>query len=381
MPPPCRTAALLTAWLCAATGAQGDTRYELAADAGVTASTNPLLLGGSDLEALLAEASIEPGVTFTDARGSSLELGGTLTGRRYSRRYGEYLLGGARATSTYRSSERLSASATASYDREVSADVLTESVATTADPRSIRNLYAGRMSLAWRPNARSELRPSVAYEKAAYEDSILLADTERLATDLAFSRRLSEATTIGLRATAARNAGDRQPDIETLALLATLDRRLGHIWRLTAEAGGERLGAFQVQGGPRRSARWLFSGHAALCGDGERTSGCIEAGMASAASGLGGLERRLSARASLSRRLNARLSLNLLADYQRSSLKSGLPLPDLESMRAQAGLEWRPGPATAFTVEGGYQRRDIGAGPTPDAAFLGLRFRWRSRFA
>ena len=177
-------------------------RYALDVEAGVTAASNPLLLRGSDLSALLFEASLKPGIKIVGDTGLSLDLGGTLNPRAYSQRYGEFLLGEAHATGLLRHSEKLALSTTAAFNRDISADILTEGVDASIDPRSLRNSLNARAALAWTPNARDTITPQISFDLANFERTTTLEKTRTAVADIAVARHLNERTALGIRSAA-----------------------------------------------------------------------------------------------------------------------------------------------------------------------------------
>lgn len=368
-------AALTTVF--AATPGAAVVRYTLGASAEVVASSNPLLLGGDDLEALSAEASILPGLLATDEEGSSLELTGTLTGRTYSRRYGSFLLGDVRADGTLRQSEKLSFMGSAVYRRDVSADVLDEGVDASADPRSTRNAIETAAMLVWRQSARDTMTPRLRYEVVSFEDSPTLETTRTLTADVSWNRNVTERTELGFRAAAAfAEAGD-DAEFTTYSLFGTIDQHLAPQLRLTAELGLEHSKAERgTLGGD--DSRLTFSGRGQLCRTGERTEGCLVASVASEISALGALQRRYSIGANLTRRTSERMSLGAALSYDRAARSGDAFAPALSAASARAFADWRLAETTTLSGFVEYRRREIG-GFRPDAGFAGVRLRWERR--
>lgn len=356
---------------------------QLAVDTSVALSSNPLLIAGSDREAVVAEISVNPSIRLSGPTGSSLDLSGVATQRWYSRRYRNRQLGNIQADGVYRDSERLSVLASAAFDRGLLADLITSGGDAAVDAGAIRERYSGNLSLQWRPNAKLRIEPEARYEETRYPDTTLLHDTKVVGGGLRLSLRTSPYTSLGFRGAGVRNHIKDEPDFTTWSGFVTAEQRLSSGWRAAAELGAERTGARRGTASGSFAptpARTLLAGSAELCREGTRTTGCLRAAYYSEASGLGGLERRLETSLSLTHRITERLTLGLTGNYQRARL-SGTSLPPIDAVHATAALGWRLNPALTVSTTAEYRRREVFSGPSVSAGFVGIRarFEWRRR--
>jgi hypothetical protein len=167
-----------------------------------------------------------------------------------------------------------------------------------------------------------------------------------------------------------------------LSGFVTFDQRLSPHWRASIEVGAERNGAHVILDPgalPRReAAQTRFAGQAEICKDGRLLTICLGARLDSEVSGLGGLERRAAASLTASRRLGRSLTLGATGEYQHVSVE-GTDLPALDSMRADARLEWQLSRRLSLSGLIEYRRRELFAGDSVDAGFVGarLRYDWR----
>lgn len=352
-------------------------KYSLAAEAGVQALSNPFLLAGNDRSALLGEAVVSPGVTLTGSEGTSLDVTGTAIARAYHRRYGRFLLGSARATGVVRRSEQLTINAFASFQRDLSADALTEGIDAVSEPDSVRNTVAATASLAWTPSARDTITPRLSFERSTFDRSVLLRQTRTITGDVVYARRLSDRTSLGVGTRAATSrSGDAEFD--TLAVFATLDQVLSPRLRLTAEAGAERThDRSRGSVGAGGSDRVSFTGRGQLCHTGQSRTACLNAAIVSDVSALGFLQRQYSAGASVTQTIGPRLSAGLAADYTRSQRQQGISGTAQSAASVRATLDWRFSPSLALGGEAGYRQRDVGSGSNLGGGYVGLRLRWQ----
>ena len=347
-------------------------RYSLSAGAEATWASNPLLLRGGNLPAVMFEGTLSPGVKVTGDTGSSFELAGELRPRAYTRRYGEFLLGEVLATGVLRKDERLTATATAGYNRDLSADILAEGVDASVDPRSIRNAWQARAAATWTPNARDTVTPTISFDLSTFEGTQTLDETRTIAADIAYNRRTSARTAIGVRTAAYFSRSGSIGSFTTAALFATIDQRLSEVLRFNAEAGIEH--SRDDDSGETNNQ---FSGRVQLCATGERTNGCVNAAVASQVGAVGGLQRRYTFGATANHVIGPRHSLEFAADYQRAEQNIGTPVPTISAARLRAALNWQLDRALILTGQAEYRRRDIGIGSAIDGIFAGLQLRWQ----
>lgn len=365
-----RAAALVAALL--AVPAVAEVKLDLAAEADVTLASNPLLVAGPDVSALAAQLSVEPGVTITNATGSSLVLDGVLTARAYSRRYGNFLFGRARAEAVLRRDERLSVRAAANFQRDLSADILTDAVDAGAEPRSTRNILQGSLSATWRPDARMTITPLLRVESARFTNSIALADSDLRGAELRIARRMSARTSIGVAALGNVSEIGATGRFATLTLLGTVDHRFSPVLRAVAEIGVER-NRDRVAG--RTATR--FSGSARLCADSTRTHGCLTAAVASDASSVGALQRRYTLGVSVRHAIGPQLEMSAAADYQRAASSGTGATPTFSAAALRGGIDWRLRRDITLGGEIEYRTRDQRGGGRIDGAYAGIHLRWQ----
>lgn len=355
--------------------AAGEVTPRIAVDVRLSAASNPFLLPGGD-SAILAEGSIEPSLTIARADGSELALAGVLTGRQYSRRYGNFILGSATATGVLRDSERLSLTGLASFERDIAADTITQDVGSAAGTRSIRNAIRGRVGATWRPNAFDTLTPQLDYERVSFEDGPGLQTTSAFTADLGYARRLSERTSLGARGVARLSRVEGQGDVTTLAAFFTGDRRLSAIWRLNFDIGAEhvRQSGALIPGVQRN--RTNFSGLTRLCAEGERLSGCASFALASEVSPLGGVQRRYTVGTNARWRLAERYRLEADAEYSKAASSAQSAAPALGGALARLRLAWDADRRLTVSGDIEYRRREFGFAPATDGVFAGIGLRW-----
>jgi len=372
--------------LCAAVPARAagpDTVFIVGGEGRVLAASNPLLLPSGRRAAILAEASLRPQLTLSSDTGDSLALDGVFTGRTYSRRYGHYLLGGARALGTIRSNERLTITAATAFQRDITVDTLATSVDALVDPTSIRNSWRGEAAVDWRPDARTVILPSITAERSTYGRSLVLQNTKSASFGLAVRRRLDEVTELGIRAITTLSRVAAQPNLNRLALFATIDRRLTDAWRLEAEIGMERIGAVRSDDAgvfSDRPAQTAMSGRVRLCREGGLLDACLTARRGSEVSAIDGFQRRSAASLSATRRIDARSAISTEFEYERIAGSNGSTFRrSLDAQRAIVRYERRLNERLTLSGEVEFLRRQLGIGSTPRSAFAGVRLRWESR--
>jgi len=347
-------------------------KYSFATEAGLQGLDNPFLLPGKDRGAVLTEIAVNPTLTVSDnSGGSSLDIGGTATGRAYSQHYGQFLLGDAHVTGVVRRNEYLTLNASGSFQRSLSADALVVDVDAAADPASVRSTVAALASLAWTPTAGDTVTPQFNFEHSSYGGSAVLRGTSTTTGDLEYARRLSERTSIGAGARAAANrSGAAQFD--TLAVFATLDRRFSSRLRLTGEAGAQRN--HDRSPGPHRN-RLGFAGRGGLCLEERLLTACLNGAMTSEISALGFLQRRYSVGGSATRRLGPGLSAGLAADYSRSNREQGIAAAAQSAANVRGTIDWQMASSLKLSGEAGYRQRNVGF--DVGGGFVGVRLRWQ----
>lgn len=370
--------AVAAALVLAAGPAVAKVSPQLAAGGSITAASNPFLLAGGD-SALVAEASIEPSLTIEGTDGSRMALEGVLTGRQYSRTYGNFLLGSARATGLLRRSERLSLAALASYDRDIAADTITDGIGGAAGPRSIRNAIRARADATWRPNAVDTFTPVINFERVTFEDNPLLQPVVSLSADLGYARRLSARTSIGLRGVASRSRIAESDTIIRLAAFATGDQRLSSVWRLSGDIGVERVEQRGMLAPGVQRVSINPSGRIRLCAESDRSGACLDLGLASEASPLGGVQRRYTVGATANLQLSERLRIAANADYSKVESGQQSLAPGLGGATARVQLDWTASRQAIVSGHIEYRRRDFDAGRAADGVFAGIGIRWGTR--
>ena len=368
------------ALLATAVPAGAAVSYSLGLDAQAMAASNPLLLQGDDLAALLVEGTLRPGMVISDdGGGTSIDLGGALTGRAYSRRYGRYLLGDAHANASWRHNERLTGTARAEFRRDVSADTLSDAVDASIDPRSTRNALDTSLAFAWTPGTRDTWTPRIQYQRTSFTSSTALGTTTAAIADLAYSRRLNARTSLGARGAITSSQARPGGKFLTYALYGTIDQRLTPVLRLNAELGAEHSqedGRSTLPSGRSADSRTTFSGRGALCADGGRLTGCLNATVATEISALGALQRRFTAGASAARPIGTRQTISLVAEYQRAERDGPTAMPTVSAASLRGAFDWRLAEHVTLSASLEYRRRDFGSSQSADGGVAGLQFRW-----
>ncbi len=355
--------------------ATGQTVPRLEVDAAVLLSENPLLIPGRDRQAAQVDLTVRPGIALTTATGSTFDLGGVLTERVYSRRYGRILIGRVDATATYRDSEFLSVGGSAAFARDSAIDLLTSSVEAVADPLSIRTNAVGRVFVRYQPDALTTIIPDMRYERTSYTRSPLLGSTRAFTTGIAYRRRFDARRTLGLRAGWGSSEGSRLTKFSTQLLYVTVDQQLSPGWRLTGELGAERIGGrTETLAGTtvRQPAGTRFNGRFDLCRIAPGPALCLGGLLSSEVSGLGGLQRRAVVTASANQRLGERTMLRTTAEYQRTQTRGTL-FPPFDAIRAVAEVERSVSRRIAVTGTLQYLRRRLVEGDRVGATYAGFR--------
>jgi hypothetical protein len=290
---------------------------DLEAEATLLASDNPFLLPGDDHGALGAELRLSPEITWTLPPATTLEFSGSAAYRRYSRRYGDFLIGQALANAEHRKNEYLSFGARASFSRDLPVDALTESVDFSADSRAMRERLLGRAEVRWTPDSRTSVTGSGAWEELRYPGSQILSSTTAYQADLGVSRRVSPTTSLGLagRMTETRSPGGGSGSAR--GLFGTITHRLGPYVDVDGQIGVEWT-EFDLA----ESARARMSGGANLCYRPERSQLCVSASLQSEVSGLSGLQRELHVGVTARRQLGVHGELTGLAEYHRAEIET-----------------------------------------------------------
>jgi hypothetical protein len=355
----------------------------LGAEARAQAASNPLLLPGPDRDALLAEVSVRPEYRTTSETGDRLDVAGVLTARTFSRLYRDYLLGSLRATGTWRDSERLTATATAGYLRDLAGDTLATSVEAALAPQSVRNVWQAGANLTWRPDARTMVKPLIDAERADYSDSVVLRDTGSARIEVAVMRLLSARTWVGVRPLMVVSRTGGQPDLHRVAAFASLDAQLAPHWHLQADVGPEHVdGAPATALTARRHPATAFSGSLALCREQSRSTLCLNASLGSDISALAGFQRRLAAGVALNRRADERWTVVAQADYQRlqaAEATIAILARDLTAAAVLLRLDWRASRQATVSGEISYAQRSTEIGSKPRSTYAGIRLRWEPR--
>lgn len=357
--------------------AQADLRVEV--DATALLSENPFLLSGDDTAAAAVEIAVRPSVSWSLSPGTELEARGAIASRQYSRRYGNFVTGRADLEARRRRNEFLSYSAVASFARDISTEVLTSTIDTAVDPRSIRQSYGARSAVEWNLDSYHSVDATVGWEKAEYKGADLLADTQAFDVGATFSKRVSARTSVGVRATATFSDVGAASDLSTRALLATVERRLSENWRASGELGVER--SSNRFGGRlgldvRDEARTRLSGRGEFCYENSRLEACAAGSLQSEVSSFGGLQRRALLNGSVRRRLNARDVVEAVGSYSRATVLGG-GLPSLDALRLGGSYERRLSRDLSLRGSLDYLRRQLLTGERVGAGFVQLRLTFR----
>lgn len=366
--------------------AWADSRLELGTSLEVSASNNPLLLvGPAGRSALLVEGSVSPSWELRAATATT-RASGTLRFRRYSRLYKEFTSGSVELERDGRLSEALSYKGLVSYDRSLTVDVV-DDISAAIDPSSLRNRLGGEASLQWRPGLRGEWNVGTNYERVWFDEATTARNYRALGVTAGYFHALSEATRLGaqVRANFNRSAAS---DINVVGLLARVEHRLGPAWRVKASGGVERVDPVGRTVGPRPVVGGTFaSGEIELCREGAYLDLCAKGALASQATGLGTVRRRLSLESRLSYRLSERTTFGLSGNYERPVGGGGVvggagPIvaAGSRSLQLRADLDRRLGEHLTFRVHGSYRRREGGLGKA-DAGYVGAELRWTPRLS
>ncbi|NOW46460.1 hypothetical protein FHW96_002620 [Novosphingobium sp. SG751A] len=375
---------LLAAPAFCAMSAQCQTQPRLAVDMSVVTSPDPFLLSGNNVGAMMAQVSVSPGVKMTSPRGSTLDVGGTITDRRYNRLYGNYVLGEARMAGRYRDSDFLSIGAAAGFERSLAIDILSASADVASDPRGIRNDWYAQADAAWRPDPYSLIAPEIRYERIAYADSPMLRNADVLTMGVAYARRTDPLTSLGLRLRDTVNAQAGLGSINSAAIYATLKRQLGQHSSLIAELGAERTG------GGGQSAGTLLAGRVDLCREDKeksrRLTGCLTATLNSQISGFGGLRRDATVILSLRQPMGEHFVLRANSEYRRSArigpalsqAPSGIGQDGAtDAMRHTLMLDWAVDRHVTLSGTIQYLQRQLVSGQRIGAAFFGIQLHYQ----
>ncbi len=361
--------------------AVGQTVSKLSFDTQLVGSPNPFLLPGPDRSALMVQISAKPELKLSEQTGSQLDLAGTVAQKWYSQHYGNYLVGDFTAAGTYRDSEHLSVDASAGFSHDLVVDELTTSIDGAVDPQSVRTAYSGRLLIKWHPNAHVQIQPELSYENSSYQNSALLRDTRIIGLALSASKQISPFMEIGVRGRALFSKAENTPKANSQAVYATLKWDMAEHWKLSGQLGAERTSDHieQLPGQTvNQPARTALSGRGELCRETAHGTGCLTVEATNGISGIGGLERTISALASVTQKISSRASVMGTAEYRRSTTQ-GNAYPSLGAFRATAKLERQIGHNLACSALFQYQRRQLTDGHWVSAPFGGLQLRFQPR--
>ncbi|WP_022681761.1 hypothetical protein [Sphingobium bisphenolivorans] len=361
-------ALVLTLGLAGATAVIADVRTKIDVEGSAALSNNPLLIAGSDRSAGILEAGIRPSIELKDGTGLDLELSGLLAGRHYTRRYDDVWHGNAQLAANWRKNEWLSIAGLAAFNRQPLIDRLTSDIDAAVISRGVVEEKTGRLSVSWHPDARTLIQPEFSYQDAHYPGLTPLSDTSEARWGLRASRRTSAFTTLGARFSYARARVVGTPDSDIYAAYATFDQRLSAFWRLSIEAGAER-----VQSPVFKTTQ--ASGRVELCREGEHLSACASGGVTSGVSSLGGVQRRIDLAATTNWRLSPRLTMNVEGQYQRAT-QQGSPLPHIDSAQARIRLERRLNSRLTASALAEYRQRDLLSGSTVSSTAVGIQLKY-----
>ena len=355
------------------------TEVRLEADANVFYSDNPFLSAERNTAAAAAEVVARPEIEVPLGPGTSLEAGGQIGFRQYSRRYGNFVIGRTDATFRHRDSEYLTLMTSAAYSRELVADALTDSIDAAIDTRRMRVAYGLRTSVEWNPNARWQFLADGGWQKTRFPGSTLLQATNAYDVGVTASRRVSALMTVGLRGEFTSSRIANGGEVQAKSIGVTVSRRVNANWRADATVGVEwaRLGGIFGQPGDQND-RSRFSGSVNLCYDPRRMTLCLTGAIRSEVSGLGGLQRETAVGATLAVPTSERGRITASANYRHAQL-SGFSNTDV--LRGSAAYEHRLTEAISVRAGADYLQRTRLDGDRVGAVILqiGVTYRGRDR--
>ncbi len=349
---PCLCLKILTVWLgshSSAAFAEVVTSAELTARAQLAA--NPYLAAGEDTEAAGATIAFTPNVKVTGEL-SSLDVTGRVSHTEFSRRYRSATSYGATATFLQKISSKLDMRAGANFDSLIvgADDIFTtpteEGGLIPFDPalnvlQQRRKLYGSNIGFQYRPSASDQFDVGFSSSATRFGRSALLPAVARnfngLAGRIAYSRRVSSRTMLGISAAASDSNYLRriEGDAKDYSIQATANVKFSSRISMTVGAGPS-FASFRLPAGGKVSSTG-FAGNLSLCDATSIARTCIFGSRSYVPSSLGGLRTVTNWGVSHTRRIDDRSDISGTANFGIS-----------------------PRPLAGGAVSSGYARAELG---------------------
>ena len=364
---------------------------------GVHYSTNPFLVTGSDLGAVVSTVSVTPRIEQRSAR-SSLSASGSVSYVQYSHRYSDSVDYSAGIDYTRALTPRLNLRTSADYTNSGSGNSFRPDI---VDPNALpsilppsgditllgsqvrRSSFRGAAGLSFSPTPRSSWTLDVNGSIERIPDNALFGlanqgDFSSIGQTFGYSRQLDEKTRVGASIGVSRIDYQRTAlgDSRVISPGVNVSTRIGVRWEVSGGVGMTFVRQ-TTSIGTLNSNNLSFN--ASLCRNEDRFAICANASRNVAPSAFGFTRKTTSVGASYNYRLTTRDSLNFSGNYERSDELDGFGLSNVEyySGSAQYRREFRN--RLSLTVDGSFSRAAYSGTRSEARVGVGVAYRLGSR--
>jgi hypothetical protein len=325
-------------------------------DAVAFGSDNPFLLPGDDRASGAMDVTARPYVDWHLDPGTKFEFTGELGFRQYFQHYGNFVTGLADAELRHRHNEFLTVTGQARYSRDLTSDILTDSVDLAFDTRGIRESAEARGAVTWTPDATTTVTADGGWQHLEYPGSLILQTTEAFDFGAGISKQLSPRTAVGFqgRMTSSRPEISEETSVNSFNL--TANHRFAEEWRGDIRLGVERS-QLNAPFGTSQDERTRFNGGINLCYEPQHTTACLNSSVGSEVSGLGGLQREFAVSGTIRSRLSEYGTISAEASMRKTDIAGTSASGRV--LRASSGYEHRLSRTLYLTSGASYLQRQI----------------------
>ncbi len=381
-------AAVLAAAPFLATLAHAESAGGIAVSGGLEYSNNPFLLTAKNTDAVRARISVAPFVEERTAR-SSLRVSGDASFSTYNRRYRDTVDLSTQVGYSARLSQQFSVRAAASVTSSVGSAYATSPIfetPTTANvpPRIIDITVIGSQERTSQAQASAGLTYSVDSRNTislGYDGSVVRfprasvrSEYSNLRQSASYSRVINSRANLGASVGVSRvdYAGTRLGDAVIISPSVDGTFRVAAHWTLSASVG---FSSSRVNLGPIKLTSTDLSGSGNLCRNDSRTTFCLSASRAAAASAFDGVRTTTTAGLSWSYRVNGRDSFSASGGYSRSSAaKQLVASPPSDYLSATTSYSRRFSSRMTGQVTGGFSRSSFQGTRSSAFASIGINY-------
>lgn len=347
--------------------------------------TNPFLNRDSNEGAGFAGFTVAPTLRWRSPTNVT-ELSGSYNRDQYFSRFGHTEDYSVDLRRTQTLSSKLTANAHVGYFSSVSGLLSPYYNTLLVTPGAVDELAVGTRQrrietdagLNWQPTARDTYRLNAVYAHQTY--SSFGGDYDYAGVTGAYLRTLDAKTRVGVDVTVAKTWSDQFPDSSSIQPDITLQRTLSPYWTFNGGIG-LIIEHEQLDGRSRTNVSPGFN--LSLCGTYPRSSVCLTASRASAASGLGGLRRETQVGVNGTYRINEHSRILAVGTYgvsdsDQTVLIDGIRYGDQHFALGRLDYQRDLSRRVTAGVGGSYQARS-GAG-LPHLHALAIDFNLTAKF-